>query len=210
MNPPLLHLRQRQRQRGAVLVFALIALVVLLIGGVVMVRSMQTTLLGAGNQGFKRDLVNQGERAVQQVYQSFRTGGALETRAAREAVLVAANYSPSPFADADADGIPDALESEAAFATVGLPANDISVPDLKVRIRYVVDRMCLATGAANAATCSMSGTRLTGVSNFEQLNAAFTTSGGRGAEYLLPIYRISIKVTGPRGTESYFQTTFTL
>ena len=70
-------------QRGTVLLLTLIVLVVLLLGGVALVRSFDTSLLTAGNIAFKRDLVNQGERVVPRVLQLFQTG-ALNTADARQ------------------------------------------------------------------------------------------------------------------------------
>lgn len=196
------------QQQGAVLVFALIALVALLIGGVVMVRSMQTTLFGAGNYGFKRDLVNQGERAVQNVYDAF-ADGALKDAVTRETSLKSSNYSAS-LLTTTTHGIPEALLDDSKFDAVGTTSNDIKVDNMGVSIRYLVDRMCLAghVGPANEIKCSMAGTRIDGASANEQINAARGSAGGEGANPLQPIYRVTVRVTGPRGTESFFQTTF--
>ena len=200
------------RQRGAVLVFALIALVVLLIGGVVMVRSMQTTLISAGNFGFKRDLVNQSERAVDRAYATFAVGGLLEGNATRFNALPAANYAASMLPTND-QGIPNALlVDDTAFAAVGRTANDI-VTAQGVRIRYVIDRMCIAgyTGAADPESCSMAGPRPgMGISATAQLNVGVKTKAGPAVTVLQPIYRVTMRVTGPRGTESFFQSTFAL
>jgi type IV pilus assembly protein PilX len=82
----------RRAQRGAVLLFAMIALVVLLIGTVALMRSMNTSLFTAGNFGFKRDLTNQGERAMATVLDLVQTG-ALGNDGARQAHATANNYS---------------------------------------------------------------------------------------------------------------------
>ena len=65
------------RQRGIVLVFAMIALVIMLIGAVAMTRSMNSSQSMLGNIGFKRDLANQGELAVQLAMSAVRAGGLL-------------------------------------------------------------------------------------------------------------------------------------
>ena len=62
-------------ERGVVLLFSLIALVVLLIAAVALMRSFNTSLFTSGNIAFKRDLQNQGERAVDKVLTAFRSGG---------------------------------------------------------------------------------------------------------------------------------------
>ena len=48
------------RERGVIMVITLIALVVLMIGGIALIRSFDTSMLLAGNLAFRRDLVNQG------------------------------------------------------------------------------------------------------------------------------------------------------
>jgi type IV pilus assembly protein PilX len=190
-------------QRGAVLIFALIALTVLLIGAVVMVRSMNVTLTNAGNAGFKRDLTNQGERAVQAAYDEFVSGD-LQLDATRFNSRAAANYSASLLASNE-QGLPRVLLDDAAFTGAGFAAaNDIVVNAQSVRIRYVVDRMCVAAfvGAPDPANCTMAGSAQYGGSVTEQQNV--------NAAALQPVYRVSVRVTGPRGTEAYFQSTFAM
>lgn len=191
-----------QRQRGVVLIFALIALAVLLIGAVVMVRSMNVTLVNAGNAGFKRDLTNQSDRAVATVFTTFNTG-VLAAASSRHNPVSAANYSASLLAS-NPQGIPLALLDDTQFAAVGSALNDITVPDLNVTVRYVVDRMCVAgfVGAANTSNCTMSGNLVTGGSGSETPSV--------GTLPPRPVYRVSVRVTGPRATESYFQSTFAM
>ena len=71
--------RSPSRQRGVVLLFCLVILVILLAGGVAVVRSMNSSMFSAGNLAFKRDLLNQGEQAVSQVLRAFAAGGSLGT-----------------------------------------------------------------------------------------------------------------------------------
>jgi type IV pilus assembly protein PilX len=193
-------LRSRHRaQRGAVLLFAMIALVVLLIGTVALMRSMNTSLFTAGNFGFKRDLTNQGERAIATVLDLVQTG-ALGSEVARESSATARNYSAS-ILPTNGDGIPLALLSDAAFAAVGVAGNDISPADMGVTVRYVVDRLCVAAGPASPNSCSVTSPPPQGGSNDtkddDDLPVQF-------------VYRVSIRVDGPRRTQSFFQSTFTI
>ena len=96
------------RERGVVLLFCLIILVVLLAGGVAVMRSMDTSLFGAGNLAFKRDLVNQGELAIAKAMREFQTSGALAATGATSSSLPGANYSAIQLA-ANAQGIPEVL-----------------------------------------------------------------------------------------------------
>jgi Tfp pilus assembly protein PilX len=61
------------RQQGVVLIFSLIVLLILAIGAVAVLRSVNSSLLSAGNLAFHRDLVNQAEQAVSTVMIEFKT-----------------------------------------------------------------------------------------------------------------------------------------
>lgn len=202
--------RSNQAQRGVVLLFALIALLVLMIGAVALVRSFNTTLFNTGNIAFKKDLQNQSERAAVVIMTALDTSGALSTTAARGAPLPTRNYS-ARMLDSNDKGIPLALLTDAAFSAVGDPANDIRIDDQKVTIRYVVDRLCTVNGDET----------LLGESECVSASGAAKDDGSaddpRGqqdpsalAQHRPIIYRLSIRAKGPRDTQAYFQSTFAL
>lgn len=189
-------------QRGVALLIALLALVVLMIAAVALVRSMDTSSLVAGNLAFRRDLTNHGERGIAQALQLLRTG-ALAAEASREAPSQANNYSPTIWAT-DARGIPNVLLDDDQFAAAGLTGADIVDAPAGVTIRYVIDRQCEAgTAAFDAARCVAQATKgdVGGTAHLAQKKP-----GGE----LRPVYRISVRVTGPRGTQSFIQSTVTL
>jgi Tfp pilus assembly protein PilX len=192
------------------MIFGLIALVVMLIGTVAVVRSLNTAMFTSGNYAFKRDLVNQAERAMATVLTSVRDAGPLATEAARQANDSARNYSAVAL-PTNAQGIPTALLTAAAFGVVGVATNDIVVADMGVTVRYVIDRLCTVLGAPTAASCTLAPTQLpAGGSSGELLNAMDSSGGGAGAVQTQVIYRVSVRVDGPRGTQSFFQSTFKL
>ena len=200
-----------RRERGVVLLFGLIALAIMMIGAVAIVRSMNTSLFNAGNLGFKRDLTNQGERAVVQVLDQMRVG-VLNTEASRQVTSIARNYRASLFtgAELNAQGLPVALLDDVAFAAVGSPLNDIDVPDMGVTVRYLVDRLCQSVGAADPSQCTTAETRPSlARSGTELLRAEDGSPAGAGALPPQIVYRLSIRVDGPRQTQAFFQTTFT-
>jgi|EndMetStandDraft_2_1072991.scaffolds.fasta_scaffold55990_2 Tfp pilus assembly protein PilX len=211
MRRPLLR-PPRTAQRGVVLIFALITLVIMLIGAVAISRSMNSSQLGIGNIGFKRDLTNQSERAVQVALEAVRAGGALADAATRNSSLPAANYS-AVLLPSNPQGIPLALlGSDTAFAAVGTTTRDITVSDLGINIRYVVDRMATSTGACSAATCTMLNDVVYGGPASEQISAqnnSSTSSNNPSAVTPQAVFRVSIRVTGPRNTQSFYQSTFT-
>jgi Tfp pilus assembly protein PilX len=184
------------RQRGVVLLFCLIVLVILLAGGVAVVRSMNTSLTSAGNLAFRRDLVNQGERAVSAVLAKFASTGTL---ASATTDLPGENFKATKL-DTNAQGIPKALLDDTAFATVGKASNDITDATAQVTIRYLIDRLCTDSGAATSTGC---------------VQSAAAPSGGTASPTPPPapptatIYRLSLRVSGPRDTQVFVQSTFT-
>jgi type IV pilus assembly protein PilX len=198
-------LGQRRHEHGAVLIFGLIALVLMLIGTAAVLRSMNTSLSTAGNFAFKRDLANQGERAVAVVMQAVQTG-TLASEVARESHSPDQNYSATLLPTND-QGIPMALLSDTAFATVGRSSNDITLADMGVTVRYVVDRLSTDVGPALADRTWMADQSVPpGGSSSELNNAMDSSSGGSGAVPAQVMYRVSVRVDGPRRTQSFFQT----
>jgi len=196
--------RPRSRERGVVLLFALIVLVILLAGGVAVVRSMNTSLSSAGNLAFKRDLVNQGEQAISKVMAAFDGSGVLADAVTRNSNLPAANYSATTLTTNDR-GVPDALLSDSAFSAVGVDTNDVKNDDAKVVIRYVIDRLC--NTAASPATLGASGCVFPPSAN--------DVRGGSSQEMATRLppppsttYRLSMRVTGPRETQVFLQASF--
>jgi hypothetical protein len=98
-------------QRGVVMLFGLLAMVIMMIGAVALVRSMNTSLTNAGNLGFKRDLTNQGERATAMVLNALQAG-ALVNDTARQNSLSSSNYSAT-LLPSNSQGLPLALVDDA-------------------------------------------------------------------------------------------------
>ena len=203
------------RQRGVVLLFALIALVIMLIAAVAMVRSFNSSLYTAGNIGFKRDLQNQSEKAFAQAFAQFQTGGTLGDATKRSADQSGSNYSATALAT-DSAGIPTVLQGSAMGAW-GTATNDISPPDQAVQIRYVIDRLCNTAGAedllAGSGKCMLADDPSalgTGLGGIQSAGGASLCPTCKSAIPKGVVYRLSVKVTGPRGTQSFFQSTFSI
>ncbi len=191
-----------RRQEGIIVVFTLLAVVLLLIASVALVRSFDTSLSLAGNMAFKRDLVNQSERAIAKAIAAVSIGGALATDTTRQANSLTNNYFATTLAS-EAHGIPNVLIDDSAWATAGLSATaDINDSTSGVNVRYVIDRLCLAgTVASSTVSCAIS--------------ALGADKGGtiwikRAGGSSLPVYRISVRVTGPRNTQTYVQASISL
>lgn len=209
--------RRSARERGVVLLFCLIVLVILLAGGVAIVRSMNTSLAGAGNLAFKRDLLNQGEAAVSQVMQSFMTGGALASSTATANSLPAANYSAVEL-KTNTRGVPLVLLNktwvagadiaDGSFLPTGadLPGRVVSGTNSDVSIRYVIDRLCNASGTFTA----LGNTRCVYTPSNTQITGGSSQRAPDNLALPAPaLYRLTIRVDGPRDTQVFMQTSFT-
>lgn len=204
--------RTASRQRGVVLLFSLIALAIMLIVAVALVRSFNSSLFTAGNIGFKRDMQNQSELAVAEVLNEFRSGGNLASPTARGVSNTLYNYSATML-PVNLHGIPDALQAGnyATFAT-----KEITVSAQKVGIRYVVDRLCATTGdetSLGASVCRVADNPVPAGTSLSNLQGADRAPLCPTCQPAVPsgiVYRLSIVVNGPRNTQSFFQSTFTV
>ncbi|RYF57534.1 MAG: hypothetical protein EOO27_15250 [Comamonadaceae bacterium] len=159
---------------------------------------MNTSLFSAGNLAFKRDLVNQGEQAAATALELFRTG-VLKDSGSDGTSLPASNYSAVQL-DTNARGIPLALLSNSAYDAKATAK--ISRPTDQIEVRYVIDRLCNAAGAASKSNCVYAP-------------AITDVRGGdiSGAERPPPpnalVFRLSVRVDGPRQTQVFLQSSFT-
>lgn len=189
------------------LLYCLIVLTILLVGSVATIRSFNSSLFNAGNIAFKRDMLNQGERAAVAAMALFAAGGELASSSSRWTSRPAKNYSAAPL-PVNRQGIPLALISDSSFSGVGSASNDISDAASRTTVRYVVDRLCSKLEKPSQAPKSpeqcvyapsntqvAGGTAMQGPSALPPLNA--------------PMYRLSVRVTGPRDTQVFVQISFT-
>lgn len=216
----------RHRQNGVVLIFALIALTIMLTGAVALISSFNTSLTAAGNIGFKRDFQNQSERATAAVLREFSlvTGAALDTPAKRANNIISKNYSAVRLTTNN-QGIPLILLGKLSIFDATWLAGTIN-PGKEIKVRYVIDRLCNATGEADklltsaCAPCSkpeiygFDEIHLQGESADKGLHNKVIQGGagvttGVGGSVKKPVsYRLTTRVSGPRDTEAFFQTTF--
>lgn len=203
---------QPRAQRGVIMLFILVGLAVMLIGATALVRSLDISLVNAGNLAFRRDLVNQGERAMDAVKASFTGSGALATEAGRSDHSTAANYRATTLTTNGA-GIPLALLDDAAFGSVGTSGNDIVLADQKITVRYVIDRLCAATGQESVigtTQCMLADRNVPVGGSGTMLSRAEDSWGGMaGGVKPQVLFRVSVRIDGPRGTQAFLQASMT-
>lgn len=203
-----------REQRGAVLLLSLIVLVILMISSVALVRSYDTAMVTAGNLAFKRDLVNQGERVIPVLMDVLATGG-LDTSAERSARSLDLNYSARVL-DSTPQGIPrvlllDDAEFRAQVGTAEVPGNG----ENGITMRYVIDRLCTEEGDEQMLVgrdlCVVATETVPRMRSLSQINSAESAgpAGGAGAAAEPVVYRITVRVDGPRSTQTFLQATLT-
>ena len=179
------------RQRGVVLVLALIMLVVLTLAGIALLRSVSTTNLVAGNLAFQQAATNSADVGVEAAVtwlQNNNTSTALENDVAAGGYL-ASRQDPAA-GQSWADFWQATLKAKAVTVGTDAAGNTVMV---------VIQRLCNTSGAATVAGCSMPPVHV----------SAQGGSMGGGQEQPAPdpevYFRITTQVTGPRNTVSYVQ-----
>jgi type IV pilus assembly protein PilX len=183
-----------KRQRGIVMFVALIVLVAMALAALALIRSVDTTTAVIGNLGFRQASVLPANVAVEEVVAAIFEN--LSIGKDRMNHLPAQNYYATKQAGEDSRGIPTQLQKKSNFSLARLLK-----PDASTEVRYVVERMCLNEGVpANITHCDMAlpieGTGTT-IRN--------PGSGTPITPDLIPFYRLTVRVDGPRNTASFVQ-----
>ena len=190
-NQPMREAQIPFRQSGAVLFFTLVALAIMTLAALAMVRSVDTSNLVAGNIALKQGAIQEADRIMNQAFACMDSGGALTTLPDLNTNNATCNYYASlqndtfkPF------GFPEVLEVKAA-------TDYTEDAETKNRSSFVIERMCTTAGPWSETTCIVSpfGKKA------EKSNRAELTLTAMQA-----LYRISVKVTGPRNVVTYSQT----
>ncbi|CAJ0726753.1 PilX-N domain-containing protein [Ralstonia mannitolilytica] len=187
----------RRHQSGVVLLIALIAMVILAIGTVALFRSSDAALANAGNLAFKRDMTNRGELAIVAAKTAL-TSGALSQEATRQADQAAYGYYAT-MQQTDKHGVPNNLIS----LDKPVVNNKINAGD-GITLYYMIDRLCTSVGStdpSNACVISSIGSAKGGT---------VLPYRGQAQPPSVPVYRISVRVDGPRNSQTFLQTTVSL
>ncbi|HEY7386160.1 MAG TPA: hypothetical protein VH743_21070 [Beijerinckiaceae bacterium] len=190
-------------QRGAVLFIALIVLVAMSLASVALVRSVDTATLGAGNIALKQSAAQAAERAVGLAMAQFDPfavpSGFFATIANANSHQSTQNYCAS-LLPTDKRGVPLVLQNLGNKECDGQPldaANVITTAN-KEQLYYVIERLCTDAGVPDQAKCNLEQTLPTGG----------TVGSGAHLGDTVPLYRVTVRVDGPRNTRHFSQVIF--
>ena len=194
------HLRMRSApprgQRGVVLMVALIVLVALTLAGLSMVRSSDTAVVVAGNLAFRQAASQALDTGVEAAVAS------ISSDVVTSDLPVGGKYYAYMLA-LDADGLPSGM----TWKGTGEPNAAYKIADpgglTGYTVRYVVERMCYLGGGAVGGLDPKS--RMDRCNMETQAPGAQSNKIGSAdlGSFSKINYRISVKVEGPRGTETF-------
>lgn len=209
MAPPTLPVALGRNQRGMVLFVALIVMVALSLAGVALIRSVDTTTSVTGNLAFRQASILATnwavEKATASLFSDATPGGVGVTIGNRANDDVAHAYyamlqpgeSTGTVPVGIPRGIPAALHTKSAYFNVMGLGNQNPGDAAKNEVRYVIERVCNATGDATVTICDMMPPK-----------QGFGTTIHDAAPPDLPrvpFYRLTIRIDGPQNTVSFAQ-----
>jgi len=183
---------RRSAQHGVVLLVALVVLVAISVAGMAMMRSVDTATLVAGNLAFRQAATHAADKGVERALDVLRQkSGAADLNSDSEGYFSHLAVTDNPGEN----------QSWQDFWHKELAANAYSVgkDQFDNDISFVIHRQCTADGAGSwHCVASPAVTKATG--NSEEANEVQLHASSQ------VYYRITVRVQGPRRTESYVQT----
>ena len=200
-------------QSGASLVVTLVMLVIMSLGAIGLVRSIDTSLMVASNLAFRESAVLASDAGTEAAINWLSP---LVTAADLGANQVDKGYYASVSDGMDISGMADASakvaidwdDTKCKGSTASVcqqPAAALATTNAGNSVRYIIHRLCRATGSPDAATnnCLMHQVGLAASFKKSQISyGAATIFSSTASVY----YRITVRVRGPRNTTVFTQT----
>lgn len=191
------------RQQGTSLLVAMVALVAMMTAGMALIRSVDSANLAAGNFQMQQSAEQNIDMGINEALLAY-----LQSPSNMALSIDNRNISDASRAYwairqlQSAEGVPLALTNLPAPtwtatgpALTGWAGEQIDANSMQLR-RYYVERLCAATGIANANNCQMY--------TMEYPSDSLSNTGSADND-VLPYIRITVRVDGPKGTTSYAQ-----
>jgi len=198
----------RRRQHGVALVMALIVLVAMTLGGLAMMRSVDSSSLIAGNLAFKQSAAISADAGVEAAIAWLG-----DNVTALDQDDGSNGYSASSQDDLDLTGNNSAETDDDLDWSKANRVKQLAVDSAGNQVSYVIHRMCQTAGALDPSNCST----VTGAPNRRQggesigiLKPMLTyqpdpSAGNGGTSSQIGLYRVTVRVAGPRSNVSFVQ-----
>jgi type IV pilus assembly protein PilX len=195
-----------RRHRGVVLIIALLVLVAMTMAGVALMRSVDTATLVSSNLAFRQSATASSDRGAELAFDYLRglTGLALQADAP------SAGYHasiPSPDVDFTGNGTASAADN---LDWSGSGVKTVTGTDVAGNsVTYIIHRLCKSgTLALDPVSCTTWQDPSDPI-NDQGIVADVGTGRASGLvgtpTYLRGLYRVTVRITGPRNTYSYVQ-----
>jgi type IV pilus assembly protein PilX len=190
-----------RRERGTILFIALIVLVAMSLAGIALMRSVDTNVLIAGNLAFRQGATAGADWGVE-ASRAWISGNAalLNQDKPAGATFYWANWQQN----LDLIGNnSDPLVADYDWNSAD-PA-DLGFDSAGNRVQYVIHRLCDTAGAPNVVQCVRSGLSAGSGPGQGGSNQIQPTGGGNVSIGTVVLYRVTVRITGPRNTVSFVQ-----
>jgi len=198
----------RRKQEGVVLIMALIVLVALTLAALALTRSTYTSNAIAGNMAFQQATTHSADEGVEAAIAWLENNnGALMASCATGGAVLDCDQTPQGYlASRQPLTAGESWTSYWARVLAGSaqPLNGGTPDSAGNTVSYVIQRMCSSAGDSQSTSndCTISPTA-----------SASTCAGGSSCDAgqvnmnapTQVYYRITVKVSGPRNTQSYVQ-----
>jgi len=202
------------KQRGLVLFFALIALLALSLAAVALIRTVDTSVIIAGNLAFKQAATSSGDSGVEAAMSWLAT-----TQAANNTINVLNDGSHAFNNDALANGYYSSVHDDVndpsylnLFADAAWGSTNSMLvgggpnPATGNTTRFIIQRLCrTANVPVQSAGCLFSGAIQDNNGQNVKLPQEVCQGSGCPVAGQTPMVRITSRVTGPKNTVSYVQ-----
>lgn len=204
MNPSCLY--RNHRQHGAVLLFALIALIAMTIAALALVRSVDTATLIAGNLAFRQSTTASADDGVERAITAIE---AIQTANLAKNVYMDAthglnvtNAATGYYSNLDL-GLD--LRDDDTWVN-GVSSGESAADSAGSRSRYIIQRMCRdANQVLSGTNCLFAGGDLDSSGMSVPLPSDICEGAGCPTAGQAPQYRVTVRVAGPKNTISYIQ-----
>ena len=180
--------RPRRAQAGVVLFVAMIAILALALAALSLDRAVATDATIAANVDARTSATLLASDAIERSVAALFETGAIADRLVDD---VPRNYFASRQAGEDMRGVPRTLQAIANYPT---GATIVDAGD-RHQLRYVIERLCLRSGAAATDNCTLTPPSA----------AAARGTPPPGEPPRTPTYRVTVRVDGPSGTAAFVQ-----